>query len=61
MGQCKRCGGIYGAHEMTESICINCLTNEDKVTINKRNTRSERSTTSWFVRDRKLNCVNPPQ
>ena len=49
MGQCKRCGVIYGAHEMTEGICNNCLTYEDKANINKSNTRSERSTTSWFI------------
>ena len=29
MGQCKRCGGIYRAHEMTEGICKNCLKSED--------------------------------
>ena len=29
MGQCKRCGGIYGAHEMTEGICKDCIKPED--------------------------------
>ena len=48
MGKCKRCGGIYGAHEMTEGICKNCLTDEDKENIKPINKR-ERSTTSWFI------------
>ena len=29
MGQCKRCGGVYGVHEMTNGICKNCLKQED--------------------------------
>ena len=31
MGQCRRCGGIYGAQEMTEGICKECLKPEDVV------------------------------
>ena len=49
MGQCKRCNQIYGAHEMVNGICKNCLTGKDKETINKGNLRRERSTTSWFI------------
>ena len=29
MGQCKKCNQIYGAHEMVNGICKNCLTPED--------------------------------
>jgi len=25
MGQCKRCGGVYGVNDMTEGICKNCI------------------------------------
>ncbi len=49
MGQCKRCGGIYGTHEMMEGICKECLSGVDKVNINKSINKSERGTTSWFV------------
>ncbi len=29
MGQCKRCGEVYGAHEMAYGICKNCIKPED--------------------------------
>ena len=49
MGQCKRCGGVYGAHEMTEGICNDCLSGKDKENIVQSNSRNERSTTFWFI------------